>query len=632
MDNNEAGGKVMLSSVQHFSLEVRRACLQFDLIMPTPATDTEWTLLHLAFAEPGTNLVRGMRNFFENERTVESPYFGRPMSRLDARLGRSLIEDIRRLPYVWTACQDFHLDLQRKGADRYLSKSNACEPPTASLDSLLELHRSVSKFCEPGLPVCPSLTSMIADTIRARQNIFSVTESDLFSFHRALRQFDHAVSPELQRTFFDLAETLTLVPLALLLQIEESMSKSTDISEALETLQMSSHDSHSRLIEAVRLFSTLMLRGSYLRTSPLIALANSANDVDSFDVIQEALLGAIIGAERFDYRTDTRALEPCTTWAWQRVQRYSANHARTVRVPIHYQVQRSRNLKENANRFPRLRLTTALPLDSVLHVTGTTEDEESYIPFGELCEEAQVAFCDIPFVLSRPHMDLNNAQILEDLFGALSDKERWVIELRFGLSKYLPKTLDEIGGLLGVTRERIRQIEKKALTKLTRRAKANRGANDYWGQDPQYFPVNYDGLAQSLVSLLRTHRTIPTEGMRKKVARDTAMLKRAFLSLPSWRGHGGRRGSASRLERVADVVRSFAAPAHYSKIHAALCAKFPEYERSEVNTCACLYKHKDLFARHGNGCFSLATKNIRPFYEQPVSGMAPGDQLLLAME
>jgi RNA polymerase primary sigma factor len=198
------------------------------------------------------------------------------------------------------------------------------------------------------------------------------------------------------------------------------------------------------------------------------------------DLIEEGNMGLIKAVERFKLSKECRFSTYATWWIRQSIERALVNQSRTIRLPVHVSddinkmLRVSRELLQKLNREPTVKevatgmgATTAYVRRLMILLKKTYSIER---PMGENNDYFLIDTIEDTSTISPAELleDINKYEIVSSWFETLTDSEKRILTLRFGLDDKDPQTLDTIGRSFGVTRERIRQIEAKSLEKLRR--------------------------------------------------------------------------------------------------------------------------------------------------------------------
>ena len=270
----------------------------------------------------------------------------------------------------------------------------------------------------------------------------------------------------------NLSIIMRTIPKNLVKKFDETKSSSIseeefiDLTKSIQNLNYKGKDALQKLTD------------SNLRLVVSVAKKHINRGLGILDLIQEGNIGLLKAIRKFDYRRGFKFSTYATWWIRQGITRALADQSRTIRIPVHLveslnkvtRIQRQLTQEYNreptideiskASGLPKAKINTVLSASSRPVSLATLIGDDSTTEIGNLIEDKS---SDAPPDAVSKGMTKDE---INSLLDNLSTREKLVIQLRFGLSDGKNRTLEEIGKMLGLTRERIRQIEKKAINKL----------------------------------------------------------------------------------------------------------------------------------------------------------------------
>lgn len=578
-------------------------------------------------------------------------------------------EDVKRLPIISNKSQQFWIGAQLQAPARL--QTLPYPRTTAELaQTLVHTHANLMDMSARLEIHPPRIEAWIGELRLVRKDIYRLKRSRPRRFLRQLRDLDGGrLTKDLQEEVYNFVELLCLIPGSALRQLgtaveDKASFSSTEIITALVDPGLEDEQTLAAHARQLRNDAIKTLSLGFLRYGLRIAKGHVGQNVDFLDLAQEAYLGLLRAAEKYNYREHRQFSHYGTNWIWQHVTRAIADQARTVRIPVHA-IEKIRALEKAESIYAtgHRALSRDLPILVALDLLTSEEADQLMQPDSKKRSRAELEkkyrraarrvekwhlLSHHPYSLDGPAPPLDEesqfqGEWVETLADRLVDQEsarfehdidmaalrRPLLDLlertenstrnleimlhRYGFADGEEHTLQEIGTKVGLTRERVRQIEASTLKKLENKLRREDLENVVRASWVDSWLVNTIGLRTGLH--YNAHEATISD------SEDGAWLDRLLNELP--RGEYGQwRTGATREEQLRQALLSLGTVAHYHDVYESL-----EEEASNLAppvVYQVMLYGEDVFVPLGEGYFSLVPWEIKRAKErEPILPFAP---------
>lgn len=520
-----------------------------------------------------------------------------------------LIDDIARLPIISNRAQELWLGIQLRAARRMEGQT-----PQAVLEALAQVYDQLRATADAAWAERIDIGHWADELLAARRNIHGVHHSRL---RRLLDWLPVEETDNGSRALIhEAVEWLALLPSELVHDLAQTaggpdIDWSALFSHAPIDASAAAHAAWAA--HQARSARDLLVTG-YLRYALRLARNAVGGALDFPDLVQHAFMGLMRAADRFDYRLNARFGTYATSWTWQSIGRALTDEGSLIRVPVYIYEKLNRLARLAAERDtgrgdplrdPALLVEAGFAPDRADQAARLVLQTRGILPLDTMAGESEAPDAAGPTdqLVAEPETDVAALRSAANrALSYLTQRQREVLELRFGLADGRERTLEEVGRRDGVTRERIRQIEAKALLTLEnrRRVGALRLSPHILSRDatwatpqaplPPVFPI------ELLVA------GAPDDG-------DWAWLDELLARLPHSHWHAPGRGRAiagGRVGQLREALLLLGGPAHVARIvETANETAAPNEAIEDVTAYNILIGDERVFLLLGEGVFSL---------------------------